>query len=1765
MEVGSASAVSDGGNDGVNGGSVPELDNKKPVEGEIKSKRKMKTASQLETLEKTYAVEQYPSEAIRGELSVLLGLSDRQLQMWFCHRRLKDRKGSSSKRVRQDSPVIAASMEASLGADVPIEHGPGSVVGQISVSHQAMESWHETRPIVSTVAGIPGDYPVTRRNYEPEQSISERRVIAFVEAQLGESIRNDGPILGMEFDPLPPDAFGRPIGGGAFAHATQLGRGFETKYETRDIARPVHEYQFLPEKPTVRAEGHERAASSYHYGSASENMNAGISSLSSGHQLFDVTDMTSGYGHQSQIPTLSLLPPASSKSQNLASAAEDYHIDPQKNSTLTLEIDNRLGVHPIDTMEDTLLPSDIRFVHKEEILRVEKKRKCEEARMAREVEAHEKRIRKELKKQDALRRKQEEQMRKEMERYNRERQREEERLLRERQREVERYEREQRREQEKREKFLLKQSIRAEKMRAKEELRKEREAARLKAASQRAIARKIVKESVELIEDEKLELMELAASSNGLSSIVHLDIDTLQNLESFRESLVAFPPQSVQLKKPFAIQPWCPSEENIGNLLMAWRFLIGFADVLNLWPFTLDEFVQALHDYDSRLLGEIHVSLLRSIIKDIENVGRVPAATVGASGNSVANPGCGHLHIVEGAYAWGFDIRSWHCNLNQPTWPEILRQLALSAGFGPKIKKRNTDQPYLPDDNDEVDDGRHVISTLRNGVAAENAFAKMQERGLSSLRRSRHRLTPGTVKFAAFHVLSLEGDEGLSILEVADRIQKYGLRDLTTSKTPEASVAAALSRDTKLFERTAPSTYCVRPAYRKDPTDAEALLSTAKERIREFKNGVVEGEEGDDAERDDDSESDSLENPDVNDLITELNSSKKASREETGEQSSKSPANGNIKDEKMKLEQNGVERGNAYFASTHSEALPHSPSTRAVDQSTDHFSNLDKVYGLQDTDLKERDLGETWVLGLMEGEYANLSVQERLDALISLIDIAMEGSSIHNVLEERLEAASALKKQMWAEGQIDKRRMKEDFVTRVHYSPNLVNKTETNLCCLPAEGQSPMPVIDDGNNRMPVGSVVQQELTTDQRKCSPSLSSFPVDSNLQPQHFTVNGTENLPLLQAGFAIEMSRSCLKAYISYKAEQMYVYRSLPLGQDRRRNRYWQFVTSASCNDPGSGRIFVELQDGRWRLIDSEEGFDSLVAALDVRGSRESFLYCMLLKIEGSFKETLRKYPPTDVCKRHATEVVAGPESGMSTASPSSFLDAADSEESEVSTSFRIEVGRNPHEKINALRRYQDFEDWMLKECLNSSKLMAIDHQNKRCKQFLNVCDWCHNINFTDIDRCLLCGNPVLLETSAQGKGMLQSTNHSTLEGADCSPVRMKVLKMQLSLIEASIPPKALGTIWTDEYRRYWGVKLYSASSPEQLLQALTLLESAIQRDYLSLTFETTNELLRIPTHPSSSHDILANFEDVPILPWIPKTTAGVALRVLQLDSAIVYSLNQELDDVADNRSVEMSSKCAVEQNTPSQVGNGGGQEENWVDPGGVLNKSGRGGRGGRGRGISGPRSVRPQRKRTSSRFGSSREVPVVTNGEKSRQARARGRPRTRSGRRRGQCSGRNRQKAMKKTAADSKARYLEEEEMAEASRVQGEDNLTGDGENRELPFEEDENDSSSEGSDFEDEVGRTARYGYRVAGEDDADDLSRKSDDLFGGSRYKEDDEYEDDDNDDNGEEDDEDDDAYVNLYTNEESDADDLRDDDGVGFRKLDPDEGLGSTSSESSD
>lgn len=70
---------------------------------------------------------------------------------------------------------------------------------------------------------------------------------------------------------------------------------------------------------------------------------------------------------------------------------------------------------------------------------------------------------------------------------------------------------------------------------------------------------------------------------------------------------------------------------------------------------------------------------------------------------------------------------------------------------------------------------------------------------------------------------------------------------------------------------------------------------------------------------------------------------------------------------------------------------------------------------------------------------------------------------------------------------------------------------------------------------------------------------------------------------------------------------------------------------------------------------------------------------------------------------------------------------------------------------------------------------------------------------------------------------------------------------------------------------------------------MLEGAIKRDYLSADFETTTEWLNSSSQDAATQSSNAHSASASVLPWIPDTTAAVALRLLDLDSAIAYTNN------------------------------------------------------------------------------------------------------------------------------------------------------------------------------------------------------------------------------------------------------------------------------------
>ena len=203
-----------------------------------------------------------------------------------------------------------------------------------------------------------------------------------------------------------------------------------------------------------------------------------------------------------------------------------------------------------------------------------------------------------------------------------------------------------------------------------------------------------------------------------------------------------------------------------------------------------------------------------------------------------------------------------------------------------------------------------------------------------------------------------------------------------------------MTRDTKLFERIAPSTYRVRAPYRKDPDDADEILSVARKKIQVFQNGFLAGEDADDVERDEESECDDVdEDPEVDDIAT---------TSLVNEDVSKGDVNLEVENENLCHDiagnlQNDIAKDVLPFPLSDSKdakylSMP-TEQYAAVDDTT--ISDLDQ----ENMEIDESKEGESWIQGLTEGEYHDLSVEERLNALVVLTSIANEGNSIRLVLE----------------------------------------------------------------------------------------------------------------------------------------------------------------------------------------------------------------------------------------------------------------------------------------------------------------------------------------------------------------------------------------------------------------------------------------------------------------------------------------------------------------------------------------------------------------------------------------------------------------------------------------------------------------------------------------------------------------------------------------------------------------------------------------------
>ncbi|KAK2079154.1 hypothetical protein QBZ16_002845 [Prototheca wickerhamii] len=322
------------------------------------------------------------------------------------------------------------------------------------------------------------------------------------------------------------------------------------------------------------------------------------------------------------------------------------------------------------------------------------------------------------------------------------------------------------------------------------------------------------------------------------------------------------------------------------------------------------------------------------------------------------------------------------------------------------------------------------------GRAGEDVAADESGSGGGLRLRLPARFGLGTVKAAAWSVLAEAGPAGLKVDEIARRIQRRGLRDLRTSKTPEASVAGALGRDV-LFQRVDLGTYALaavvayeaRMAARGEevkldedappPAPGEDKVAPSRGFVqvivdddasgggggakgagsgdggggasKEAKDGKVDGQDADKvAKEEDDDEDDDDEHDDESD-------------DESEELDASSDDDASSSDEEAGAKSSSLGGTPGKKAGAGGKAARENQASRAAG----------------------------WVEALKDRDYDALTLADRAGMLGALCYLAMQAPSVRDVMERRIEEQQRLKRQLWEESKLEKRRRQIENAQRL--------------------------------------------------------------------------------------------------------------------------------------------------------------------------------------------------------------------------------------------------------------------------------------------------------------------------------------------------------------------------------------------------------------------------------------------------------------------------------------------------------------------------------------------------------------------------------------------------------------------------------------------------------------------------------------------------------------------------------------------------------------
>ncbi|KAG6477101.1 hypothetical protein ZIOFF_066353 [Zingiber officinale] len=172
------------------------------LSSEIKKQRK--NPSQVQILENAYAAASNPSAAAKEDLAKLTGLDYKQVQYWFGNRRYMDRHGPRRYRSRFEGEERCMNTDGFCSPSLSYN----SMSFADSMAGTESSTCRKSEMMQPLMAAGPVVMSVDFGTHLPREL---QMIVLHVEKKLGQPVRSDGPILGVEFKPLPPGAFEAPL------------------------------------------------------------------------------------------------------------------------------------------------------------------------------------------------------------------------------------------------------------------------------------------------------------------------------------------------------------------------------------------------------------------------------------------------------------------------------------------------------------------------------------------------------------------------------------------------------------------------------------------------------------------------------------------------------------------------------------------------------------------------------------------------------------------------------------------------------------------------------------------------------------------------------------------------------------------------------------------------------------------------------------------------------------------------------------------------------------------------------------------------------------------------------------------------------------------------------------------------------------------------------------------------------------------------------------------------------------------------------------------------------------------------------------------------------------------------------------------------------------------------------------------------------------------------------------------------------------------